>query len=82
MFQRQEISVQLSHRHLEPSVNRLVFGLMVSAMFVGSSMLWASKAPPLWNDVSVFGVLGYAVSTFLGYHLFRRDSAFREAGTP
>ena len=44
MFQRQEIGVQLSHRHLEPSVNRLVFGLMVSALFVGSAMMWAAKA--------------------------------------
>ncbi len=71
MLQRQELAVQLSHRHLEPSVNRLVFGLMVSALFVGSSMLWALKAPPLWNDISLFGAFGCTVSAVLGYHLFR-----------
>jgi ubiquinone biosynthesis protein len=71
MLQRQEMSVQLSHRHLEPSVNRLVFGLMVSALFVGSAMMWAQKAAPLWNDISLFGAFGCTVSTFLGYHLFR-----------
>ena len=71
MLQRQEMGVQLLHRHLEPSVNRLVFGLMVSALFVGSSMLWAFNAPPRLAGASVFGVLGYALSAFLGFHLFR-----------
>lgn len=71
MLQRQEMGVQLLHRHLEPSVNRLVFGLMVSAMFVGSSMLWAFNAPPLLGGVSAFGVIGCVFSGMLGYRLFR-----------
>jgi len=70
-LQRQEIGVQLMHRHLEPSVNRIVFGLMVSALFVGSSMLWAFRAPPVLADLSVLGVIGCLVSGLLGYHLFR-----------
>jgi ubiquinone biosynthesis protein len=77
MFERQELGVQLLHRHLEPSVNRLVVGLMVSALFVGSSMLWAFDAPPRIAGASVFGVVGYALSAFLGYHLFR---AIRHSG--
>ncbi len=71
MLQRHEMVVQLSHRHLEPSVNRLVFGLMMSALFVGSAMMWAAKAPPLWHDVSVFGVAGCMISTVMGYRIFR-----------
>jgi ubiquinone biosynthesis protein len=71
MLQRQEMMVQLDHRHLEPSVNRLVFGLMMSALFVGSAMMWASKAPPVWHDVSIFGALGCFTATALGYRLFR-----------
>jgi ubiquinone biosynthesis protein len=71
MLQGQELGVQLIHRHLEPSVNRVVFGLLVSALFVGSSMLWAFKAPPVLAEVSVFGVIGCLVSGLLGYHLFR-----------
>jgi len=65
------MGVQLLHRHLEPSVNRLVFGLMVSALFVGSSMLWAFGAPPLLAGASVFGVVGCMASGLLGYRLFR-----------
>jgi ubiquinone biosynthesis protein len=71
MFQRQELGVQLLHKHLEPSVNRLVFGLMVSALFVGSAMMWAFAAPPQLGGASVFGVVGCAVSSVLGFRLFR-----------
>lgn len=68
---RQEVGIQLVHRHLEPSVNRLVFGLMVSSLFLGSAVMWAAKAPPLLWDTPVFGVFGCAVATILGFHLFR-----------
>jgi ubiquinone biosynthesis protein len=71
MLRDQEFGVQLLHRHLEPSVNRLVFGLMVSALFVGSSLLWAFSAPPLIAGASVFGVLGCFTSAVLGFYLFR-----------
>lgn len=71
MMQRQEMLVQLSHQHLEPSVNRLVFGMMVSALFVGSALMWAAKAPPVWNDVSIFGALGCFAAVMEGYRLFR-----------
>jgi ubiquinone biosynthesis protein len=67
----QRFAVQLQHQHLEPSVNRLVFGLMTSALFVGSALLWANKAPPLVYDVSVFGALGCLVSGVLGFRLLR-----------
>jgi ubiquinone biosynthesis protein len=68
---RQEFRVKLEHFHLEPSVNRLVFGVMTSALFVGSSMMWASSAPPLVYGTSAFGVLGCILSVVLGYRLFR-----------
>jgi ubiquinone biosynthesis protein len=67
-----KFDVHLEHRRLQPSVNRLVFGLVTSALFVGSAMLWSSKAPPLiHNEISVFGVIGCAVSVFLAGWLLR-----------
>ena len=71
LLHKQELTVQLAHRHLEPSVNRLGFGLMVSALFVGSSMMWAWKAPPLWHDISIFGAFGCAVACVYGFRLYR-----------
>jgi ubiquinone biosynthesis protein len=59
------------HKHLEPSVNRAVFGLMVSSLFLGSAIMWAAKAPPLLWDTSVFGVVGCVLAGVLGFRLFR-----------
>ncbi|MFO0797957.1 MAG: AarF/ABC1/UbiB kinase family protein [Gemmataceae bacterium] len=70
-FHRQELVVRLDHRHLDPSVNRLVFGLMVSALFLGSAVMWAAKAPPLVWEISVFGALGCVTATVFGLRLFR-----------
>jgi ubiquinone biosynthesis protein len=74
---RRSLAVRLEHHHLEPSVNRLVLGMLTSALFVGSSLLWAYKAEPLLWDVSLFGVLGCAVSGGLAVRLLR---AIRRSG--
>jgi ubiquinone biosynthesis protein len=71
ILQRQELTVQLAHRHLEPSVNRLVFGMMVSALFLGSAVMWAAKAPPLWHDISLFGATGCVAACVYGFRLYR-----------
>ena len=64
-------TVHLDHRHFDPVINRVVLGVMTSALFVGSSMLWSTKAAPVLGGVSVFGALGYAVSMALGWRLLR-----------
>jgi ubiquinone biosynthesis protein len=65
-----KFDVHLDHRGLEPSVNRLVLGMLTSSLFLGSSLLisrdvWAIR------DVSVPGTLGAMVSAFLGWRLLR-----------
>ncbi len=53
-----KFDVHLDHRGLEPSVNRLVLGMLASALFLGSSLLLSRNVPPLLRDVSVPGVTG------------------------
>lgn len=65
------VEVQLQHHHLEPSVNRMVLGLITAAMFIGSSVLWAMKAEPTIYDVSVVGMLGFMISLFNSFVLVR-----------
>jgi ubiquinone biosynthesis protein len=67
--QHHRFAIQLEHHHLEPSVNRMVFGLMTSSLFVGSALMWSYKAPPTIADVSVFGVLGCLTSAVLAARL-------------
>src|SRR5437764_7850920 len=71
--------VHLDHRGLEPSVNRLVFGMMTSALFIGSSWLLGQKVGPFvpWPEalaqlqLSILGLLGAGVSIALGLRLIR-----------
>src|SRR5262249_51937846 len=55
-LQSGRLDVHLEHRRLEPSVNRLVLGLLTSALFLGSSLLWSMNVPPVVGGVSIFGV--------------------------
>jgi ubiquinone biosynthesis protein len=65
-----KFDVHLDHRGLEPSVNRLVLGMMTSALFLGSSLLVSQGVWPIFG-VSVPGTLGMLLSAFLGWRLHR-----------
>jgi ubiquinone biosynthesis protein len=62
--------VHLDHRGLEPSVNRLVMGLLASALFLGSSLMISREVLAIWS-VSVPGACGAFVSVAMGLRLFR-----------
>ncbi len=75
-----KFDVHLDHRGLEPSVNRLVFGMLTSALFLGSSLLLSREVPPLlfpdnslvgFHRVSVLGLTGSVISILLGLRLLR-----------
>jgi ubiquinone biosynthesis protein len=68
-----KFDVHLDHRGLEPSVNRLVLGMLTSALILGSSLLLSRNVWPLW-DVSVPGVLCGLLSAFLGWRVLRAIS--------
>lgn len=78
--------VHLDHRGLGPSVNRLVLGMLTSALFLGSSWMLANELPPvvwkgkLWWDLhdylglghlSILGLLGCSLAILLGLRLLR-----------
>jgi ubiquinone biosynthesis protein len=79
-IQSGNFDVHLDHRGLEPSVNRLVLGLLTSALFVGSALMLSQKVPPLLlpgegmfgvRDLSVLGLMGCALSFLIGLRLLR-----------
>ncbi len=47
LIQEGRLDVHLSHRGLSHQFNRLVLGLLTSSLLLGSSILMASKVPPL-----------------------------------
>jgi ubiquinone biosynthesis protein len=82
-----KFDVHLDHRGLEPSVNRLVMGMLASALFLGSALLLSTEVPPLlfrseiWylglHRISLLGVAGMLVSLVLGLRVIR---AIRHSG--
>lgn len=70
-------SVHLHHRNLDAIVNRIVLGILAAALYVGSSLLWSMKAPPLIHGASVFGVGGFIAALYLTGRLLR---AIRKSG--
>lgn len=80
LVQEGRLDVHLAHKGLSPSVNRMVLGLLISSVFLGSSMLLAFKVPPVlflepwWmgmERLSLFGLIGYAVSLLALLRLIR-----------
>lgn len=66
--------VHLNHRGLEPSVNRLVLGLLTSSLFLGSTLLLSHNVRPLvylpWiGEMSLLGLAGCTLSVLLGMRL-------------
>jgi ubiquinone biosynthesis protein len=75
--QKGRYSIHLEHEHVEPAVNRLVFGMVTSALFIGSALLLSAKVPPDYGGVSIPGVLACALSGVLGLRLMW---AIRQSG--
>ncbi len=78
--QEGRFDVHLEHRGFGPSVNRLVLGMLASALFLGSTLLLSRQVPPLLfpdstvlglNKISLLGLSGCAVSVLLGLRLLR-----------
>ena len=66
-----QFEIKLEHRHLQAAVNRLVAGLLVAALFLGSTQLCGQSIPPLAFGVSVPGVSGCVVALVMGTLLLR-----------
>jgi ubiquinone biosynthesis protein len=72
-IQSGKFDVHLEHRGLEPSVNRLVLGLLTSSLFVGSALMLCHKVPPLlpsWlGGHSALGIAGCGLAIVVGLRL-------------
>ncbi len=61
--------LNLEHRRLERTVDRLVQGVLIAALMLGSALLWAMKAEPVLFDIPVAGVVGFGAAVLLGLRL-------------
>jgi len=70
-MRRGEVRLRLEHQRFGPSINRLVLGMMASAVFLGSALMLAFEVPPLLfpnnvtfglQRVSILGIVGVIAS--------------------
>ena len=71
-----EARVNFHHEGLEPamqtferSTNRLSFAIVIGTVIIGSSLIIRAEVPPMWNGVSVIGLLGFLLAGLLGLML-------------
>lgn len=76
-MRRGRFDVYLEHRRLDSIVNRLVLGLLTSALFVGSTSLLSNAVKPLYRGVSLPGIVGCLAAIYLGLRLIH---AIRKSG--
>ena len=70
-MQTGRFDIHLDHRGLEPSVNRLVLGMLASALFVGAALMLSFKVPPPIFGISAPGLAAAVISFSLGLRLWR-----------
>jgi ubiquinone biosynthesis protein len=66
-----KFDVHLEHRRLEATANRLVYGLLTAAFFVGSCQLLSRQVPPTIGGVSLLGSVGLLFTCVFGVRLVR-----------
>ena len=70
-IQQGRFDVHLEHRHLDAVVNRMVYGILSGAVFLGGCMVLSSGIPPLIKGVSLIGAVILSIGCFLGFRLLR-----------
>ena len=64
-----ELRFSVEQPSLTGPLNRLTYGIVVAALFLGSSLMLGMAAQPALWGVSVFGFLGILLAILLGLHL-------------
>ncbi len=67
---------EFEHRGLDPlirkfdtMINRLVYGLVLASLIVGSSIVVLSNVPPSFYGLPVIGLAGFLIAAFMGFGL-------------
>ncbi|WP_153916653.1 ABC1 kinase family protein [Shewanella sp. TC10] len=60
-----QFDINLNHRSLDTIINRLVYGVLSGAIFLGGCMVLSSKVPPLYEGVSIIGFGITAIGSWL-----------------
>ncbi len=56
----------LTHERIS---NRISFAIVLASLVIGSSLILLSGIPPIWNGISVIGLIGFLIAGAMGFGL-------------
>jgi ubiquinone biosynthesis protein len=56
------VGLEPARRTLESAANRIALAIVIASLVVGSSLLVNARVPPLVSDISIIGIIGYAIA--------------------
>ncbi len=65
----EHVGLEEFEKTIAKSFNRLSISIVIASILIGSSMLLSSHVPPLFKNVSIFGILGFLSAFILGVFL-------------
>jgi ubiquinone biosynthesis protein len=75
-IKRGKIRIEFEHRGLEPMLkthdcisNRIVYGIVLSSLIIGSSLIVLSGIPPKWHEIPIIGIVGFLAAGAMGFWL-------------
>jgi ubiquinone biosynthesis protein len=73
-----KVEVDLTHKGIDPIIHtfkrltsHLISAFIMVALIIGSALFIISKIPPLWNEVSVVGIIGLLLTVIIGLGVLR-----------
>jgi len=75
-IKRGKIRIEFEHKGLEPMLrthdrisNRIVYGIVLSSLVIGSSLIVLSGIPPKWHQIPIIGIIGFLTARAMGFWL-------------
>ncbi len=75
-IKRGKIRIEFEHIGLEPMLkthdcisNRVVYGIVLSSLIIGSSLIVLSGIPPKWHEIPIIGIIGFLAAGAMGFWL-------------
>jgi len=65
----EHIGLEPARHTLDHVANRMALAIVLAALVIGSSLIVLAGVPPLVEDISVIGIIGYAIAWGLGLWL-------------
>ena len=66
-----QLEIKLDIVGLDRTAYRLIYGVVVAALLVGSAIVLTAAVPPTFRDISVFGIVGFVIAFVLSIRLLR-----------